>query len=141
MGYNYGQIIKIGEVFFKIYKEQNYVGKFVDDFFCSDIWGEILQYHLRPMIHKFDKPLASVDHRLLFDRKATFGDDVDDGGCFSLDQMLLADDAIDPGSHPTPENSGPTEHMVTIDPLYLDSKVFHIPIQHDIDDLLREINQ
>ena len=139
-GYNYGQIIAIGDAFFKVYKEQNYVGEEVDEFYCTEEWSDFLKLHVRPMMWKFEKPLASVDHRTLLDRKATLGDDDFDAGCYSLDQMLLADDVAEPDGPPSPQNSGPTEHMVIIDPLYLDSRVFLLPIQHDIEDLLREIN-
>lgn len=142
MGYNYGQIIKIGESLLKVYKQQNYRGKEVDDFFSSDEWNTFMKEHVKPVVTIFDRYLCGIDPRIYLEKKATFSEEFGESGIGLLDQILLCDDIPEQKYLvPLGIEDDINEHMVLIDPQFIDSNAFQIPIQHDIEDLLREINE
>jgi hypothetical protein len=136
-GYNYPQIVKIGEALLQVYKQKNYVGKEVDDYFCTEDWAELMTEYVRPTLAVFDKRLCQVDPRAFLEKKATLSDFADQSSDH-LDGLLMAESPpMSPTFNPQDDFN---EHAIFIDPKYLDSNLFQIPIQHDIEDLLREVN-
>jgi hypothetical protein len=120
-----------------VFKQKNYVGMAVDTFFCTAEWSEFMSDYVRPTVAVFDKNLCSVDARSFLEKKATFGDFLDSSSDM-LDSLLMDSPPVStPKATPAEDYN---EHAVYIDPHYLDSRLFQIPIQHDIEDLLREVN-
>jgi hypothetical protein len=67
-------IVVIGRSLQEIYKTKNYVGKEVDDYFCSTLWSEYLDSIIKPEATRFDKLLAAVNPRQRLHKKVTLGD-------------------------------------------------------------------
>lgn len=137
-GYNFAQIIKIGEALLHVYKQKNYFGQEVDEYFATEEWAVFMSDYVKPSVATFDKNLCSVSPRAVLEKKATLGEIVD-SSCDMLDSMLL--EQSPPVSPKKSFEEDVNEHAVIIDPQYLDSNLFQIPVSHDIEDLLREVNE
>ena len=125
----------IGKVIQDVYRQKNYVGKEVDEYFCHPGWSEYMTLIIRPESAKYDKQLGSVSPRSVLERKVTMEDLLDSIG--DEEDNHINKDVPPALSYNPSETEDVSEHMITIDSHYIDSKVFDATIQHDLDDIMR----
>lgn len=148
--YYMAQVVKIGETLQTIYRQKNYVGE-VDKYFTSDLWHEFLEEIIKPCIPCFTgKLLMQPGDRNLLERKATFGD-LFASEAETLDAMLMDEPSglgsAEKSNQPppnSPESADDEElqsHAIVIDQNYIDNAHLDPTIEHDLNDMLRDIHQ
>lgn len=131
------QIVKIGQVLQSLHKEQNYVGEDVHFYFTSESWHQYNSLIIKPESARFNGYLADIAppvRRLT--RKVTLGETLID----DINILIDSTDQCCPLNTQKCDIVAEEEKNVEISPHYLDNKVFPTDLSHDIEDLLREVN-
>lgn len=132
-------IVVIGRSLQEIYKTKNYVGKEVDDYFCSTLWSEYLDSIIKPEATRFDKLLAAVNPRQRLHKKVTLGDLFFDSHSSVNGDQFHNGDSLQTAvrSSIARANEDVEEHMVKIDPNSLDNNSLDPDLQRDLEEIVK----